>query len=372
MSLVPSPSTARGDLILQPSFFTSSLFVNPCRADIQRLLERYTNEYLAQANDISNPFNLFKRIWEDEGWLWMHLKVFDARTRETFLKIVCRLFVERLDEAEPLPFRTTALFALYTFYLTQPENTHPPLHALRHAELPLDIYNALRRLPPALAATGDFARLAPYAAHQLAALLSKHALHILPRSGLRPLSPSALPREVFVPDDPAAEHGKGKGKAKAKAPKKKGRPSKREVAKKTRDAVVGLERWLERTAAGSPGMPTHALLANAPAGALANYTSHKAQLLDALLADERGAAGTTSSWSAQTGHGGGRAALERANMAVLNRLRQIDAMAAERGLEVGGEGGEQTGLGRVERVVGELVGGGGTGLLGMVEEGDGI
>jgi hypothetical protein len=41
-------------------------------------------------------------------------------------------------------------------------------------------------------------------------------------------------------------------------------------------------------------------------------------------------------------------------------------MAAEKGLEVGGEGGESTGLGRVERAVGELAQGK-PGMLGLTE-----
>jgi hypothetical protein len=60
-------------------------------------------------------------------------------------------------------------------------------------------------------------------------------------------------------------------------------------------------------------------------------------------------------------------ALERANMAVLARLKKIDAMAAEKGMEVGGEGGELTGLGRVERAIGELRGGDKGGILGLSE-----
>jgi hypothetical protein len=64
--------------------------------------------------------------------------------------------------------------------------------------------------------------------------------------------------------------------------------------------------------------------------------------------------------------GEGAQALERANFAVLGRLKRIDAMAAEKGLEVGGEGGESTGLGRVERAVGELAQGK-PGMLGLTE-----
>lgn len=38
-------------------------------------------------------------------------------------------------------------------------------------------------------------------------------------------------------------------------------------------------------------------------------------------------------------------------MQVLKRLQKVDAKAAEHGLEVGGVGGEITGLARVERAV---------------------
>ena len=44
-------------------------------------------------------------------------------------------------------------------------------------------------------------------------------------------------------------------------------------------------------------------------------------------------------------------------------MRRIDRMAAERGLEVGGEGGERTGLARVEKAVTSH----GGGLLNLLE-----
>ena len=90
MSLAPTPSAARGDLIIQPPFFTSSLFVNTCRTDIDRLTDLFVQEY---AHDDTAPFALFKDIWQEQGWTYMHLKVFDARTRRTFLTVVCRLFI---------------------------------------------------------------------------------------------------------------------------------------------------------------------------------------------------------------------------------------------------------------------------------------
>jgi len=49
-------------------------------------------------------------------------------------------------------------------------------------------------------------------------------------------------------------------------------------------------------------------------------------------------------------------------LAVLGRLKKIDAMAEERGMEVGGEGGELTGLGRVERAAADS---GKGGILGL-------
>jgi hypothetical protein len=90
MSLVPSPSAVRGDVTVQPQYFTSSLFVNPFRADIEQLTNIFIREYAA---DATRPFALFKRIWQEQGWTWMHLKVFDARTRHVYLTVACRLFV---------------------------------------------------------------------------------------------------------------------------------------------------------------------------------------------------------------------------------------------------------------------------------------
>ena len=134
------------------------------------------------------------------------------------------------------------------------------------------------------------------------------------------------------------------------AKKKRGRPSKRDMAKKTKDAVAGLGRWLERTDPAGRAGPSRAW-GQAPDGSRANYRAQKERVVSALLEGESG---------------DGVQALERANMAVLGRLKRIDAMAAEKGMEVGGEGGDSTGLGRVERAVGELAEGR-PGILGLTE-----
>jgi hypothetical protein len=213
---------------------------------------------------------------------------------------------------------------------------------------------------------------APYASQVLSALTNVKAFYILPVSKLGPYNPRTLPREVYIEDvdemteretrtapleselDPPVP---GLDAVTTKVPKKKGRPSKRETAKRAKEATVGLDRWLERTdsvgqvAGGGGAGPSRArgqtLLSHAPTASRTNYGAQKTRVLGALLESEEGR---------------GVEALGRANLAVLGRLKKIDAMAAERGMEVGGEGGELTGLGRVERAVGEL---GRGGILGL-------
>lgn len=219
--------------------------------------------------------------------------------------------------------------------------------------------------------------LAPYASQVLSALTDAKAFYILPGSKLGPYNPRVLPREAYIEDvDETTErdtrtapleseldapvpglNSTGEDAVTTKVPKKKGRPSKRETAKRAKEAIAGLDRWLERTdsvgqvaggdGAGSSRARGQALLSHAPTTSRANYGAQKTRVLSALLESEEGR---------------GVDALGRANFAVLGRLKKIDAMAAERGMEVGGEGGELTGLGRVERAAGEL---GKGGILGL-------
>lgn len=97
MSTVPSPTVSRGDLTLQPAYFTSSLFVNPLREDISHLIRLFAEKYLT--GDLKEPFALFKKIWAEQGWSCFHFKVFDARSREKFVTVTLRLFAG----AYPLP-----------------------------------------------------------------------------------------------------------------------------------------------------------------------------------------------------------------------------------------------------------------------------
>jgi len=302
----------------------------------------------------------------------MHLKIFDTRTRHTYLTVACRLFIERIVEhVEPIR-RLVALFGLYTFYFAQPSDSRIPLYSIRHIDIALDQYESLLEMPKTVSPI-----LAPYASQVLSALTNAKAFYILPVSKLGPYNPRMLPREVYIEevdemtegtvpleserDQPVAGLSSTAGDAvmTAKVPKKKGRPSKREMAKRAKEAISGLDRWLERTdsvgrAAGGDGPEAsrargQAVLSQAPTVSRANYGAQKMRVLGALLEREDGR---------------GVEALERANSAVLGRLKKIDAMAAERGMEVGGEGGELTGLGRVERASVELAKGG---LLGLSE-----
>ena len=240
-----------------------------------------------------------------------------------------------------------------------------------------DQYELLIETPQAVSAI-----LAPYASQVLSALINAKTFYLLPVSGLGSYNPRVLPREVYVEDvdetsqrytqafplesehDPSVP-GLSSTQVTStpiKVPKKKGRPSKRDMAKRAKEAIAGLDRWLDRTdsvsrvASGTGTGPSRArgdvLLSHAPTVSRVNYQAQKSRVLGALLVGEGGE---------------GVEALERANMAVLARLKKIDAMAAEKGLEVGGEGGELTGLGRVERAARELRGGGKGGILGLSE-----
>ena len=246
-----------------------------------------------------------------------------------------------------------------------------------------DTYEELVSLPSSLTEP-HLLRLRPYVVHVLTSLLDACVFEILPESSLRAQNPSVLPREVFVsegqdgntiPQPAPTEVGEDSaGPSKKKPQKKKGRPSKRDKARKAKDALASLEKYVDKNTVylidetlplplgpGSEPESAHVVLGQAPHSSLGNYLARKNDLLAAVSGDEVGDAGASDVTQQQ-------AALQRANEGVLERLRQIDAMAAEKGLEVGGEGGEKTGLKRVERAVDELrQRNGSSGILGLLE-----
>lgn len=221
--------------------------------------------------------------------------------------------------------------------------------------------------------------------------------YILPASTLHPLNPRDLPREIFVKDgyeflstqDPESQIT---GSTVPELPlKKKGRPSKRDKKGKAIKALQQVDKWLEknsitvqpRSPDSTPGpdqqatdtvpLTTHVLMSHPPTATLNNYRAQKSQLLEAIAPELE-----TSEYAPisveMTEKTPAREALERANKSVLARLKRLDEMAAEKGLEVGGEGGDRTGLQRVEKAVAELHNSGGTlgprgGILGLLEGG---
>lgn len=231
---------------------------------------------------------------------------------------------------------------------------------------------SLISLPPIL--LGHLTPLQPHTVFILSSLVKAQAFYILPSSDLHPLNPRILPREIFVQDgfEISVEATQDQAAADADAPakKKKGRPTKRDKKKKAILALQQVDKWLEKNSVtiqppdGSEDLPltAHVLMSNPPTATLDKYRAQKAMLLEAITVGD-GLERTTA-----------QQALEKANGSVLARLRKLDEMAAEKGLEVGGEGGERTGLERVERAVAELNANGGNvvprgGILGLLEGG---
>jgi hypothetical protein len=229
------------------------------------------------------------------------------------------------------------------------------------------MYQSLLKLPDVLD-TNFLRPLRLHVIYVLSALHKAQFFHILPPSNLFPFSPRELPREQFISD---FADGNGQVAAATNAPKKKGRPSKHDKVKKSRDAAIALDKWLDKTAytyqppqaindVAPQAITTHILLSHPPSTTRNNYRAKKSELLEKIEPDYP-----------YVTEGKGRAALEQANRGVVSRLRKIDEEAAAKGMEIGGEGGERTGLRRVERAADELgkhgsVGGRG-GLLGLLE-----
>ena len=88
MSVAPELSASRGDVALQPSYFTSSLYVEPLREDISKLIASFTDQF----NDTVEPFALFKKLWTEQGWCWLHMRAYDGRARQTFIRTTERVF----------------------------------------------------------------------------------------------------------------------------------------------------------------------------------------------------------------------------------------------------------------------------------------
>ncbi|KAJ7275201.1 hypothetical protein B0H12DRAFT_1086213, partial [Mycena haematopus] len=250
-------SLIRGNVVLQPSYFTSSVYVRALRDDITTLVHNFHEQY---KQDNTKPFALFKTLWNAQGWKWMHFKVFDSRTRETFLNVTVRLFLERMVKTEAPFTRTVALFALYTFFNTQPSGSAPALSALSHIPIPIDHYTSLIAMPNTLT-TPYLAPLQPVASYVVSSLVNAQVFHLLPSSDLGALNPRDVPREIYVEE----------GLIDNNQPQRKGHQSKRDKVIKARTALDAIGRWLEQ----SPS-------ATGPRTTLSQYEAQKARLLEEI------------------------------------------------------------------------------------------
>ncbi|EIW86866.1 hypothetical protein CONPUDRAFT_161499 [Coniophora puteana RWD-64-598 SS2] len=326
MSVAPTPSAFRGQAIVQPSYFTSSLYVDPLTQDINSLCDEFAQRYAHEQP--TQPFSLFKDVWDSQGWPWMHFKVFDDRTRHLFLRVTMRLFLDKTASSEPPLHKAVSLFGLYMFYSTQPSSSAPPIKAVDRLPIPSDTFTSLLTLDAAFATDG-LTPLQPYVVHVVQSLIDARLFEIAPPSHLHALNPRTLPREIFVRESTQDEPPTAVVPAEQPARKKRGRPSKREMLRKAKESIATLDKMVNEPSGVAP-----------PQLSRQSYASRKAMLLSSLTDPSEDSSGET--------------ALGRANAAVLDRMRKIDEEAAAKGLEVGSEGGDRTGLGRVERAAGRV------------------
>lgn len=106
LQIAPSSSAPRGEVAIQPTYFTSSLFIDALRADVRELERIFSRTYHTEPDGSDGtdkgtrePFKLFKELWRSLGWQWLHLKVLEPRARESFLNDVLRIFLGTNDDS---------------------------------------------------------------------------------------------------------------------------------------------------------------------------------------------------------------------------------------------------------------------------------
>jgi hypothetical protein len=260
---------------------------------------------------------LFKSLWLSLGWNWLHFKVFDDSSRQTFLDITLRLFLERTVKTEAPFTRVAALFGLHIFFYTQIKNTVPPLYSTSHIPIPADHYISLKDLPEVVANT-HVRDLQPYTASILSCLWKDQVFFILPKNEFGPLNPRVLPRELF-----ALEASNLNPES---LQKRKGRPAGREKSKKARAALQALDEWIAK--------PSKSI----ESGALYEYQANKSSMMNALAPE---------------------VAMDGVNTLVLERLQtaQESVSIDQRETDI------NVGIPRIERAI-EY---GGWGILGLLE-----
>ncbi|KAI5831985.1 hypothetical protein K523DRAFT_371012 [Schizophyllum commune Tattone D] len=273
--------TSRADVILQPNYFTSDIYIAQLEEDLQSLVQVFEEERKAQPN--ASPFRVFREVWSAEGWPFLHYRVFDARSRETFLKTTLRIFLQdAIDTTKDLIERAVACFALFTFFETQPTDCSPRLLFVDRIPVAKDQYTTLVELPRLL--TGTHQLLQPPTVFILAKLVRQQVFYILPHSNLGPHNPKSLPREVYADSSTFVDLKE------VALQRKPGRPSKRDQNQRAKAGWQTLVTCLNRTTvpSGLSATSTHEEAMTRPSGSSTQYHADKTALLRALDDDSDG------------------------------------------------------------------------------------
>ncbi|KAI5898529.1 uncharacterized protein SCHCODRAFT_02697067 [Schizophyllum commune H4-8] len=267
--------TSRADVMLQPNYFTSNIYVTQLEEDLKNLVQVFEEERKAQPN--ASPFRVFREVWSAEGWPFLHYRVFDARSREVSLKTTLRIFLQdAIDAKKDLTERAVACFALFTFFETQPTDCSPRLLFVDRIPVAKDQYTTLVELPRLL--TGTHQSLQPPTAFILANLVRQQVFHILPHSNLGPHNPRNLPREVYADSSTFVDLKE------VAVQRKPGRPSKRDQSQRAKAGWQTLVTCLNRTTGPSvlSATSTHEEAMARPSGSSTQYHADKTALLRAL------------------------------------------------------------------------------------------
>lgn len=135
---MPAPYSSRFQApTFMPLYYTSDLFVSLAREDIGGLLDAFAAHFASQSAE-DKPFNVFKGLWKERGWCYIHLKCTEAWSRRSFLQTMFRLWIGKykhdramrlglnvlisgkFDPEHPIQQQVGAFFGLYIFYSTQP------------------------------------------------------------------------------------------------------------------------------------------------------------------------------------------------------------------------------------------------------------
>ncbi|KAG0150903.1 hypothetical protein CROQUDRAFT_37498 [Cronartium quercuum f. sp. fusiforme G11] len=149
MTVFALPSLRQPESISPEFYFTSEPFIAHARSDIDHLLNHYHHQLINKPTN--GPFLTFKSIYLNLGWSYIHLAVVDPALRKQWFNSIVRIFLDYLkSDTDPLK-QTAVLFALWSFWGTQPELLGPKFYIIVDVEM----YQYIQRLPELLGSSLD-------------------------------------------------------------------------------------------------------------------------------------------------------------------------------------------------------------------------